>query len=445
MRYSRWFTGCSLVMYSLVSLAQSPSMDELVSAGGYLARAGDCVACHSAPEGKPFAGGRAMQTPIGVVYSTNITPDPDTGMGAYSFDEFEQSVRHGISRQGGTLYPAMPYPSYSRISDSDMRALYAYFLHGVEPVHQVNRPTDVPWPLSMRWPLTVWRWIYAPTVSAPVENSDNPLVNRGAYLVEGLGHCGSCHTPRGVALQEKSLSAAHADEFLSGGAPLEGWFAKSLRGDHVDGLGRWSEAQLVAFFRTGRTADSAVFGTMSDVVVNSLQYLTDNDRLAMARYLKQLAPRHEGDRALTDDGSSYRALHNAQISKRGAILYADNCMACHRSDGMGYPGVFPGLARNPLLNGSDPTSLITLVLGGATVPAVNDAVTPFTMPPFGWRLADQDVADLISFIRGSWGNQGGAVSAEGVATIRKTFIPESMGVVDHLQTNGTLAIERQSP
>ena len=272
----------------LSSCSISAAETDLIKQGEYLARAGDCVACHTAKGGKPFAGGLPMETPIGVIYSTNITPDK-TGLGDYSFDDFDKAVRHGVAKSGSTLYPAMPYPSYARVSDSDMQALYAYFMKGVEPVAQENKDSDIPWPLSMRWPLAAWRWMFAPEVAdTPAVAGADPVISRGAYLVEGLGHCGACHTPRALTMQEKALSATDGNAFLSGSAPLEGWIAKSLRGDHKDGLGSWSEEQLVQFLKTGRSDRSAVFGGMSDVVVHSMQYMSEDDLTAIARYLKSL-------------------------------------------------------------------------------------------------------------------------------------------------------------
>lgn len=390
---------------------------DLIKQGEYLARAGDCVACHTAKDGKPFAGGLPMETPIGMLYSTNITPH-STGIGEYSYEDFERAVRQGIAKDGTTLYPAMPYPSYARVTDADMKAMYAYFMHGVEPVEQKNKASDIPWPLSMRWPLTIWRGLFAPEVKVTEAAAKDPVIERGAYLVEGLGHCGACHTPRALTMQEKALSDADGDEFLSGSAPLEGWIAKSLRGDHKDGLGSWSEEQLVAFMKTGRSDTSAVFGGMSDVVVHSLQYLTDADLTAIARYLKSLPAVIDDDQPFKEDAKVASALWTGDDSKTGAALYVDSCAACHRTDGKGYQRVFPALAGNPVVQSEDATSLIHIVLDGATLPATHTAPSTFTMPPFAWRMTDQQVADVVSFIRTSWGNQAGSVSASQVAKLR---------------------------
>ena len=399
----------------------------LIKQGEYLARAGDCVACHTAKDGKPFAGGLPMETPIGTIYSTNITPDK-TGLGDYSFEDFDKAVRHGVAKNGSTLYPAMPYPSYASVTEPDMQALYAYFMHGVAPVAQENKASDIPWPLSMRWPLMGWRWMFAPAVAdykaAPGADA---VVSRGAYLVEGLGHCGACHTPRALTMQEKSLNAGDGSTFLSGSAPLEGWIAKSLRGDHKDGLGSWSEAQLVQFLKTGRSDRSAVFGGMSDVVTHSMQYMTDADLTAIARYLKSLPANDPNDQPHQYDKQVAQALWKGDDSKPGASVYIDNCAACHRTDGHGYTRVFPALAGNPVLQSQDPTSLINIVLKGGTLPATHTAPSTFTMPAFAWRLSDQEVADVVSFIRSSWGNKGEPVKASTVADLRKDDMKTTSG------------------
>ncbi|AZF45329.1 cytochrome c [Pseudomonas sp. R2-7-07] len=415
----------SLALFSSCSVSAAEA--ELIKQGEYLARAGDCVACHTAKGGKPFAGGLPMETPIGVIYSTNITPDK-TGLGDYSFEDFDKAVRHGVAKNGSTLYPAMPYPSYARVSDSDMQALYAYFMKGVEPVAQENRDSDIPWPLSMRWPLAAWRWMFAPAVEEhQVQAAADPVVSRGAYLVEGLGHCGACHTPRALTMQEKALSAADGNAFLSGSAPLEGWIAKSLRGDHKDGLGSWSEEQLVQFLKTGRSDRSAVFGGMSDVVVHSMQYMSEDDLTAIARYLKSLPAVDSKDPPHQYDKQVAQALWKGDDSQPGASVYIDNCAACHRTDGHGYTRVFPALAGNPVLQTADATSLINIVLNGGTLPATHAAPSTFTMPAFAWRLSDQEVADVVSFIRGSWGNQGTPVSASDVADLRKNDMRTTSG------------------
>ena len=410
------FAACANEPTPAVGSASEPTQTER---GQYVAQLGDCIACHTAKGAAPMSGGQALKTPMGTIYSTNITPDRDTGIGNYSFEQFDEVMRKGVTPSGQHLYPAMPYPSYARVNQADMQALYAYFMRGVKPVEQENKEADIPWPLSMRWPLAIWRWLFAPAVEDfKPEAGQDPVVSRGAYLVEGLGHCGACHTPRALTMQEKALGASDGSAFLSGSAPLEGWIAKNLRGDHKDGLGSWSEEQLVQFLKTGRSDRSAVFGGMSDVIVHSMQYMSDADLTAIARYLKALPAVNPADMPHQYDPAVADALWNGDDSKRGAAVYIDNCAACHRTDGHGYTRVFPALAGNPVLQSDDPTSLIHIVLKGGTLPATHTAPSTFTMPAFDWRLSDQEVADVVNFIRTSWGNQAGEVKAGDVKAIR---------------------------
>ncbi len=420
-----------LGMASFAALADDSGAAQ-IQRGEYLARAGDCVACHTKAGGQPFAGGLSMATPIGNIYSTNITPDKQTGIGDYSYDDFQKAVRHGVAKNGDTLYPAMPYPSYAVVSDEDMQALYAYFMHGVQPVSQANQDSDIPWPLSMRWPLAIWRGMFAPDVKAfqPIKGQDAVLA-RGQYLVEGLGHCGACHTPRSLTMQEKALNDSEGSDYLSGSsAPIDGWTASNLRGDNRDGLGRWSEDDLVQFLRTGRNDRTAVFGGMTDVVEHSLQHLSPEDATAIARYLKSLGARDPNQVGFKSDDAVAKALWKGDDSKPGASVYVDSCAACHKTDGSGYKRFFPELRGNAVVQAEDPTSLIHIVLSGATLPGVKGAPSGITMPAFGWRLNDQQVADVVNFIRSSWGNSAKQqVSASDVAKVRKT-VPEHQGNAD---------------
>lgn len=424
-------TALVLSATSFMALADDTGAEQ-IKRGEYLARAGDCVACHTKMGGEPFAGGLSMATPIGDIYSTNITPDKKTGIGEYSYDDFQKAVRHGVAKNGETLYPAMPYPSYAVVSDEDMQALYAYFMHGVKPVERKNQDSDIPWPLSMRWPLAIWRGLFAPDVTAftPVKGQD-PVLARGQYLVEGLGHCGACHTPRSLTMQEKALNDREGSDYLSGSnAPIDGWTASNLRGDSRDGLGQWQEDDLVQFLKTGRNDHTAVFGGMTEVVQHSLQHLTDEDATAIARYLKSLGARDPGQVGFKPDDAVAKALWKGDDSKPGASVYVDSCAACHKTDGSGYQRFFPELRGNAVVQTEDPTSLIHIVLSGATLPGVKDAPSAITMPAFGWRLNDQQVADVVNFIRTSWGNTAKAkVSASDVAKVRKN-VAEQQGNVD---------------
>jgi mono/diheme cytochrome c family protein len=405
----------------------------LIEAGRYVATASDCIACHSAAGGKPFAGGLAMATPIGTLYSSNITPDKTNGIGNYSLNDFDRAVRHGITPAGGTLYPAMPYPSYSKMSDQDVRALYAYFMHGVEPAATANRGSDIAWPLSIRWPLAIWRKTFAPAVpDAPLDLSkyQSAAIARGAYLVESLGHCGSCHTPRASTLQELALDDSnHA--YLSGGPMIDGWVAVNLRGNTADGLGNWSAQDIVDTLRKARNNHSAVIGSpMADVVSHSTQHMTDGDLQSIAAYLKTLTPSPGEKSQYVKSDETAKALMAGVENGRGAQLYLDNCAACHRSDGRASGKVFPALPGNQTVLASDPSSLIRLVLAGSMLPSTKAAPSNLGMPGFAWRLSDEEAAQLVTFIRQSWGNKASAASADEVAKVRKLLNEDTIHTAD---------------
>ncbi|MBN3801880.1 cytochrome c [Paraburkholderia sp. Ac-20336] len=417
------FSAASAGVFAQSSATASPSASadtdaQLIQKGRYLAAAGDCIACHTAKGGKPFAGGLGIASPIGTIYSTNITPDKSTGIGNYTFDDFDRAVRHGIAKDGSTLYPAMPYVSYAKVKPSDVKALYAYFMHGVEPVSQGNRASDIPWPLSMRWPLRFWRMAFAPEAVSDDSPLPNDPIARGRYLVEGLAHCSACHTPRGYGLEEKSLTD-DGKLFLSGGV-VDGYLAKNLRGDRKDGLGNWSAADIVAFLKSGRTAHSAAFGGMADVVQDSTQHLGDQDLAAIAAYLKTLAPVDASGSTLSPDATAANALRAGTDHSNGALTFVDNCAACHRTSGSGYESTFPTLALSTVVNTDDPTSLIHIVLQGGEMPWTKAGPTHYAMPGFATRLTDRDVADVLTFVRSSWGNHASPVTSEQVAKVRKS-------------------------
>jgi mono/diheme cytochrome c family protein len=408
----------------LVAPAATP---DIIARGAYLARLGDCAACHSVP-GKPaYSGGLRMAIPIGAIYTTNITPDPKNGIGDMSLDDFDRALRFGVA-QGHSLYPAMPFTSYYNTRPEDVAALYTYFKYGVLPAAVPNRPNDIVFPLSMRWPLTFWRWFFAPAPK-PFEASAgmDSRVSEGAYFVEGLGHCGECHTPRAVTMQMKATTPAQGKAYLSG-AVIENYFAPSLRNSGPGTLGAWSEDELAQFLETGANSQGITFGSMSDVIVHSTQYMTPADALATAKYLKSLrSPGEEPAARFTYDAAEHVALKSGDARKPGAMIYLNNCAACHRPDGVGYERVFPRLAGNPVVQAANPRSLISIVLDGSQTPRT--ALTPaqFTMPRFAWRLSDKEVADVVNFVRTSWGNSASpASSAADVAKIRKSLQPRQV-------------------
>jgi alcohol dehydrogenase (quinone), cytochrome c subunit len=412
-----------------ISANTPTSGDDAVARGGYLALAADCSACHTAPGGKAFAGGLPIASPLGSIYSTNITPDKETGIGKFTLDEFDRAVRHGIDDEGVTLYPAMPYPSYALMSDEDIAALYAYFMHGVQPAESREHANDIPWPLSMRWPVAIWRKLFAPSPAAPAFNASrytNPVVARGAYLVQGPGHCGSCHTPRAVTLQEKSLDDSSVS-YLAGGQRIDGWVAVNLRGDAGDGLGNWSTQDIVATLRSARNSQQAVVGEpMSDVVVHSTQHMSDADLAAIALYLKTLPAAPGSAAVFAANSATAEALAKGKEVNRGAEVYDDNCAACHRTDGAGSPSALPKIAGNSTVLARDPGSLIRLVLIGSSLPGTKAAPSALGMPGFAWRLSNDEVAQLLTFVRSSWGNQAGSVSASEVARIRGSLSEKTL-------------------
>ena len=390
----------------------------LITRGKYLAKLGDCGACHSTPGNPPFSGGLKMTLPIGAIYTTNITPDKTYGIGGFTLADFDRALRFGVAN-GHALYPAMPFASYAIVTREDVKALYAYFEFGVAPASVPNRKSDILFPLSMRWPLTYWRWAFAPRPK-PFDGKAfaDTAVARGAYFVEGLGHCGECHTPRGVALQVKAQSGRDGDEFLRGG-PVENWYAPSLRNGGPDTIGDWSESQISQFLQSGANHSGIAFGSMSDVIVNSTQFLSAEDAAATAKYLKTLEdPPANGRARFAYDDRTDRELASGDAKKRGALLYLDNCAACHRPDGRGYEGVFPSLAGNPVVEADNPLSLISIVLLGSETSRTSMTPAQFAMPAFAWRLTDHDAADIVSFIRSSWGNDAKPIEAPKVAALR---------------------------
>jgi alcohol dehydrogenase (quinone), cytochrome c subunit len=398
-------------------LAEPRPSTDLIARGAYLASMGDCAACHSIP-GKPaMSGGLRMSIPIGAIYTTNITPDPTYGIGKYTLDDFDRALRFGVA-EGHSLYPAMPYTSYASTRPEDVEALYAYFKFGVSPAEVPNKTNDIAFPLSMRWPLTYWRWMFAPTAK-PYRRSPpgDSTVAQGGYFVDGLGHCGECHTPRAIALQLKATNVADGLDYLSG-ALIEGYFAPSLRSAGQGTLSEWSVDELAEFLSTGTNAKGTAFASMSDVITHSSQRLTQQDAVATARYLKTVTDAGAVEFRFSYDEKTHAELKRGADAARGARIYLDNCASCHRPDGRGYDRVFPPLAGNAIVLAPNPASLVSVVLQGAMTPRTASTPAQFAMPSFAWRLSDPDVADVVTFIRASWGNDAAAVDAAAVQSLR---------------------------
>ncbi|RJT27891.1 cytochrome c [Buttiauxella izardii] len=362
-----------------------------LSAGEYMARASDCVACHTAEGGQPMAGGKKFSTPVGDIYATNITPDKTAGIGNYSYEDFEKAVRQGIAKDGHALYPAMPYPSYARMTDKDIHDLYDYFMNEVPPSAEKNKDNDIPWLLSARWPLHIWNWLYVDEVQpANKATVNNALLSRGAYLVEGPGHCGACHTPRGVTMQEKGYDAS-SDVYLSG-AMIDGWYAPSLRNISK------SPEELKDLLRKGQSQHDALSGPMSEVVTQSTQYMTDGDLDAISYYLLNFS--HAPAGAVSANGAiSYSP-------KDGKTLYSMYCSTCHGDDGKGKDFTVPSLVNNSIVTAKDPASLLSVINDGAQTPQTQGNIS-FKMPAYKQVMTEEEKNNVVNYVRGAWGERAG--------------------------------------
>ncbi|MGN6277711.1 MAG: c-type cytochrome [Sphingomonas sp.] len=380
-------------------IPDGPNAD-LIRRGRYLTIAGDCVSCHTRAGGHPFEGGLGLKTPFGVIYSPNITSDRDTGIGGWTPDQFFAALHKGVAPGGKYLYPALPYPHFTTIPRGDSDAILAY-LKTVPARSYVQPANRLPFPLDIRLGMIAWNALnFSPHAFRP--DPSQPLAwNRGAYLVEGLGHCGACHTAK------TALGAEQHDRALQGGT-LDNWVAPDLTGNPRTGLGKWSGADIVEYLKTGRNAHSNAAGQMAEVVTYSTSMLNDQDLAAIATYLKSLKPS-------ADAASPAPAV---AAMRAGGAIYADACTSCHLAAGKGQPRMFPPLAGSAAAQQADPTGVIRLILaGGRTAPTLTHASFQ-SMPSFAWKLNDQQVADVATFVRNSWGNRAAPVSADQVADLR---------------------------
>lgn len=411
---------------------QAPS-PELIARGAYLAKAADCAGCHTAaprpsPNGgepqptTPFAGGLGMASPFGTIYSSNITPDPNVGIGRYNYDDFAKALREGIAPGGKRLYPAMPYPSFAKISDDDMHALYAYFMHGVQPIAQAAPATHLPFPFNLRWALMFWDWALAPSERYAIDTQHDAQWNRGAYLVQSLGHCGACHTPRGPAYDELGYTQS-SPLYLTGGTN-DHWFAPNLTSDAGSGLGRVTQQDIVAFLKTGHGGGLVTFGSMVQVVEDSTQYLSDDDLNAIASYLKHLPARASSGHFDANSNAAHQsaqALKTGDVQRPGAGLYLGLCARCHQANGMGVNLKYPRLAGNPAVIAPQTTSLIRLLVEGGGSPQTETGPMPRKMPAFANKLTNTEMARVLTFIRGAWGNDSDPVTIRDVDLVRSAI------------------------
>jgi mono/diheme cytochrome c family protein len=400
-----------------------------INRGEYLATAADCGACHTAPGSKPFAGGLPIDTPLGTIYSTNITPSADFGIGRYTEEEFSRALRRGIRRDGANLYPAMPYTSYARFTEDDAHALYVYFTQAVKPVEQLAPPTQLPFPMNIRASMMAWNLLFLDSAAFVPDPHQSAEWNRGAYLVQGAAHCSTCHTPRGFLMQEKTSRA------LSG-AQVGPWYAPNITSDPMSGIGRWTKEELAAYLRTGHLSGKAqAAGSMGEAVEDSFQHLAAADLDAIATYIKSVAAVH----GPADDASRFTAgkmfsklgalrgrdgiKSDTDADPSGAALFQGNCGSCHSAEGQGSKdGYYPSLFANSATGARNATNLVAAILYG--VDRTTSGRQAF-MPGFGGHatdanpLSDRDIVVLGNYVLAHYGSADSTITEQQVAEERR--------------------------
>lgn len=387
-------------------LSTAYAADDLIARGKYLATLGDCASCHTRPGGPAFAGGVAFRTPFGKLYSTNISPDRETGIGKWSAEDFYRAMHWGVRPDGAHLYPAFPYTNFTLLSRKDTDAILTY-LRTVQPAHAPARQNELRIGLGWRGLVSVWNRInFKPGTFRP-DPARSPIWNRGAFLVHGLGHCGLCHTPK------TALYANRIDQPLWGEV-MENWFAADLTGNSHEGLGRWSLTDIIQYLKTGRSARGRVTGTMAEVVRNSTSRMTDEDRLAIATYLKSLPASHPATAGHRPD---------LQTMQEGQATYVQTCSLCHEPHDE-QPAIAPRLQGDTVVLSRNSTTIIRIVLQGAQSFHVPTDRTNFSMPAFA-ALSNREIAGVVTFIRNAWGNRASAATEADVSALRKTLLRPS--------------------
>ena len=402
---------------TLPAMAAAPD-SATVQRGAYLARAGNCMTCHTARGGASYAGGRGIVTPFGTVYTSNLTPDNATGIGSWSPAHFWRAMHNGRSKDGRLLYPAFPYTNYTQVTREDSDALLAY-LQSLTPVVQANQAHAIRFPYQSQAALAVWRALYFKPGTYRSDATRNAAWNRGAYLVNGLGHCSACHTAR------NALGATDGLNLAGGLIPIQNWYAPSLTSPHEAGVGDWREQDIVRLLKDGVSPQASVNGPMAEVVLGSTQYLNPQDLSAMAQFLKTLTVAVPPGATNTSANTSHAAVTAAPpmaapaaASARGAKLYEQHCVQCHGDNGKGVPNAYPALAGNRAVLMAQTSNLVQIVLNGGYAPATQGNPRPFGMPPFVLVLGDSDIAAVLTHVRSSWGNQASVVSPLEVIRIR---------------------------
>ena len=381
----------------------------LIAKGEYLATVGDCASCHTERGGVRYAGGRVLPTPFGNIPAPNITPDRDTGLGGWSFEDFWQALHSGMGRHGELLYPVFSYTSFTKVTRDDALAIFAY-LQSLPATKQAAKPLGLGFPYSVRNSLKAWRALYFQEGEYQPDTSKSDEWNRGAYLVQGLGHCNECHAPR------DSLGGSQNKPSLAGGQiPSQNWYAPDLSTQANGGLQGWSKQDIIDLLKTGQSARGTAFGPMAEVVRQSTQHMRDEDLRAMATYLQSLPPRV----AVEEQKSP---LDTRPILAQGAKVYMERCADCHGKDGNGVAGVYPPLNGNSSVNEPSGINAIRVVLLGGFPPVTKGNPRPYSMPPFAQQLSDSDVAAVVTYIRQSWSNHASLVMERDVVKNRHTPI-----------------------
>lgn len=433
----------SLSSLAATSVRAADAADpKLVQQGEYVAIAGDCVACHTAPGGKPYAGGLKLDTPVGAIMSTNITPSKTHGIGNYTLEQFAAAVRRGVRADGANLYPAMPYTSYALVSDEDIKALYAYFMNAVEPVDSPAPPTELPFPFNIRLSMAGWNLLFLDNKPFQPDPGKSAEWNRGAYLVNGLTHCSTCHTPRNMMMAEESSRAL-------GGAKLGGWYAPNITSDVNSGIGGWSQQELVDYLRLGSAVDKAqAAGPMDEAVDHSLRHMSESDLQAMATYLKTVPALH--DDADTRPPYAWGAAGNDLASVRGVAVPADRnnmtgpqlydayCATCHEASGEGVAGRgLPSLFHNTAVGRTNTDNLVMVLLEGVQ----RGPGTPgLLMPGFAKELSDRQIATLAGYVTQRYGNPEAKVTVQQVSELRSGATSSSLLTLARIGISAVIAV-----
>ena len=383
-----------------------------VSRGKYVYELADCAACHTRPHGKTLAGGLGLATPVGVIYTTNITPDRGTGIGGYSFTDFARAVRLGVRPDGTRLYPAMPYTAYAKMSDEDLQDLFAYLQKDIAPVDQAPRANTIPWPWNMRWPIAFWNVAFFDSSRFAADPSKDAQWNRGAYVVEALEHCGECHTPRHV-----SQNLDNSQKFA--GAVLQGWKAYNITASKQSGVGGWSDAELATYLSTGHAdGHSSASGPMAEAIDNSLRYATADDIHAIIGYLRSIGAIENSTVIARNPPAATEA---PPPSGLGEQVFAGNCANCHDWDGKGVQSPYASLLGSRTVNDPDATNLKAILIGGSNAPM---PIEHAFMPPFSRGHSSDELAAVANFVNAYFGDGTARVTATDIDQARKSLAPD---------------------